>query len=66
MRNILLFLLLGIYIMVATLQPIVLGLIILWPSLATVIVALRVYTRISMRQFFLGKIHPTTSRTTAA
>jgi hypothetical protein len=42
--------------MVETLQPTALGLIILWPSLATVIVALRVYTRISMSQFFLGKI----------
>lgn len=42
---------------VETLQPTALGLIVLWPSLATVIVALRVYTRISMRQFFLGKIY---------
>ena len=40
--------------MVETLQPTALALIILWPSLATVIVALRVYTRVSMSQFFLG------------
>ncbi|KAM0705245.1 hypothetical protein Q7P35_008034 [Cladosporium inversicolor] len=39
--------------MVETLQPTALGLIILWPSLATIIVALRVYTRIWMRQFYL-------------
>lgn len=41
--------------MVETLQPTALGLVILWPSLATVIVALRVYTRISMKHLFLGK-----------
>ena len=41
--------------MVETLQPTALGLIILWPSLATVVVALRVYTRIWMRQFYLGQ-----------
>ena len=41
--------------MVETLQPTALGLIILWPSLATVVVALRVYTRIWMRQFYLGE-----------
>jgi hypothetical protein len=41
--------------MVETLQPTALGLIILWPSLATFIVALRVYTRVSMKQFFLGE-----------
>jgi hypothetical protein len=40
--------------MVETLQPAGLALIILFPSLATVVVALRVYTRISMRQSFLG------------
>jgi len=45
--------------MVETLQPTGLALVVLWPSLATVVVALRVYTRISMRQFFLGKMHPT-------
>jgi hypothetical protein len=48
----------GAYAMVETLQPTGLALVILWPSLATVVVALRVYTRISMRQFFLGKMHP--------
>lgn len=41
--------------MVETLQPTALGLIILWPSLATIIVALMVYTRIWMRQFYLGQ-----------
>jgi hypothetical protein len=41
--------------MVETLQPTALGLIILWHSLATFIVALRVYTRVSMKQFFLGE-----------
>jgi hypothetical protein len=53
--------------MVETLQPTGLALVVLWPSLATVVVALRVYTRISMRQFFLGKMHPTqTTRETAS
>lgn len=47
---------LGAFDMVETLQPTALGLIILWPSLATVTVALRVYTRISMGQFFLGNL----------
>lgn len=42
--------------MVDTLQSTTLGLISLWPSLATVVLALRVYTRISMRHFFLGNI----------
>ncbi|KAI6822148.1 hypothetical protein KC340_g10089 [Hortaea werneckii] len=37
--------------MVDTLQPRALGLIVLWPVLATIAVALRVYTRVSMRQF---------------
>ncbi|KAI7228099.1 hypothetical protein KC330_g8070 [Hortaea werneckii] len=37
--------------MVDTLQPRALGLIVLWPVLATIAVALRVYTRASMRQF---------------
>lgn len=46
--------------MVDTLQPTALGLTILWPTLATVVVALRVYTRISMRQFFLGEFRFTT------
>ena len=41
--------------MVETLQPTALALVILWPSLATVVVALRVYTRIWMRQFYLGQ-----------
>jgi type III secretory pathway component EscV len=45
--------------MVETLQRIALGLIVLWPSLATVVVALRVYTRISMKRFSLGKFSPT-------
>lgn len=45
--------------MVDTLQPTALGLTIMWPTLATVVVALRVYTRISMRQFFLGEFRGT-------
>jgi hypothetical protein len=45
--------------MVETLQRTALGLIILWPSLATVVVALIVYTRISMKRFSLGKIFAT-------
>jgi hypothetical protein len=45
--------------MVETLQGTALGLIVLWPSLATVVVALRVYTRISMKRFSLGKIFST-------
>jgi hypothetical protein len=54
------FLVFGTFGMVETLQPAALGLIVLWPSLATVVVALRVYTRISMKRVFLGKGFPTT------
>jgi hypothetical protein len=42
-------------VMVETLQSTALGLIVFWPSLATIVVALRVYTRVCMRQFYLGK-----------